>query len=82
MTGVVVPFPNRRTIRPVVCDCVKAVAICEHDPEMLLFCAASALNLVRQKSSSSEQLVVNRLTIAFLALAELLGIAGAEGALS
>jgi hypothetical protein len=76
----VVPFPNRRVVRPAVSECVEAVALCEHRPELLLICAASALDLVRRKPSVSEQLAVNWLTVAFLALAELLGVTKAEEA--
>jgi hypothetical protein len=78
----VIPFPNRRVVRPAVSECIEAVAVCEHRPELLLFCAASALNLIRREPSVSEQVAVNRLTIAFLALAELLGVTKAEEALS
>ena len=78
----VIPFPNRRIVRPAVSECVEAVAFCEHRPELLLICAAWALSVVRREPSVSEQVAVNRLTVAFLALAELLGVTKAEEALS
>jgi hypothetical protein len=78
----VIPFPNRRVVRPAVSECVEAVALCEHRPELLLICASWALNVVRREPCVSEQVAVNRLTVAFLALAELLGVTKAEEALS
>ena len=78
----VIPFPNRRVVRPAVSECVEAVALCEHRPELLLICAAWALNVVRREPSVSEQVAVNRLTVAFLSLAEPLGVTKAEEALS
>jgi hypothetical protein len=54
--------------------------LCHGDPALLLFVASSGVKLVRnpppplKPSDSPEQLAVDRLTIAFLALAEVLGI--------
>jgi hypothetical protein len=56
------------------------IELCEGDPNLLLLAAAAGVNFVRDPpplrnpDDSSEQLAVDRLTIAFLALAEVLGI--------
>jgi hypothetical protein len=80
MSVVVIPFPNRRTIKPALSECLAAVALCEHDPSLLLLTAAAATRLVHKAPWVSDQVAVDRLTIAFLALAELLGVTK-EGAL-
>jgi len=79
--SVVIAFPNQRTIKPALSKCLKAIAICEHDPSLLLLVAAAATGLVRDGPLVSEQVAVDRLAIAFLALAELLGVTNAEEAL-
>ncbi len=79
--SVVIAFPNQRTIKPALSKCLKAIAICEHDPSLLLLAAAAATRLVRDGPWISEQVAVDRLAIAFLALAELLGVTNAEEAL-
>ena len=79
MSADILKFPEP-LLRPDLARCRAAIGICEGDPKVLLFVAASGLNLVRyppkplSPSHLPEQLAVDRLTIAFLALAEVLGI--------
>jgi hypothetical protein len=68
------------TFRPDLAKCRGAIELCEGDPNLLLLAASAGVTLVRdppallKPSDSPEQLGVLRLTIAFLALAEVLGI--------
>jgi hypothetical protein len=73
----VVKFPTP-PLRPNLAACRQAIALCEHDPAMLLFVAHCGIGLVRDKSAATdgdpEQAAVDRLAIAFFALSELLGV--------
>jgi hypothetical protein len=71
----VVKFPTPR-IRPNLKACREAIALCEHDPSMLLFVAHCGVALVREAPTDGdpEQAAVDRVAIAFFALAELLGV--------
>jgi hypothetical protein len=84
----VIKFPERRMIRPDLARCAdlarchQALEACEDDPNKLMFLALHALRLVYDRvgndgSDDREQVIVNRLAISLLALAELFGI-GAE----
>ena len=77
MSADVLKFPER-TFRPDLARCRAAIDLCEGDPNLLLLAASAGVNLVREpplnSGDSPEQLAVLRLTIAFLALAEVLGI--------
>ena len=83
-TSNVVPFP--RPIRPDKCKCLAAVAQCDSDPAALFNAALLVLNYLdgakRLSPPPSAQVLANGLTIALLALAELLGVTRAvEGQL-
>jgi hypothetical protein len=73
----VVKFPAP-PIRPNLTVCRHAIALCEHDPAMLLFVAHCGTGLVYDREAAKggdpEQALVDRLAIAFFALAELLGV--------
>jgi len=79
MSANILKFPEP-IIRPDLARCRGAVELCNGDVNLLLFVASSGVALVRdpppllKPTDSPEQLVVDRLTIAFLALAEVLGI--------
>jgi hypothetical protein len=71
----VVKFPTP-PLRPNLEACRQAIALCEGDPNMLLFVAHCGVSLARDKPTEGdpEQALVDRLAIAFFALAELLGV--------
>jgi hypothetical protein len=79
MSADILKFPEP-IIRPDLARCSRAIELCEGDPNLLLLAAAAGVNFVRDPpplrnpDDSPEQLAVDRLTIAFLALAEVLGI--------
>jgi hypothetical protein len=75
MSAVVVKFPTP-PLRPNLAACRQAIALCEHDPNMLLFVAHCGVSLAREKATDGdpEQAAVDRLAIAFFALSELLGV--------
>jgi hypothetical protein len=73
----VVKFPSP-PIRPNLANCRKALELCEGNPQHLLFVAFNGLQLVFNRAPTTggdpEQATVDRLAIAFFALAELLGV--------
>jgi hypothetical protein len=71
----VVKFPTP-PIRPNLEACRQAIALCEGDPNMLLFVAHCGVSLVKEAATDGdpEQAAVDRLAISFFALAELLGV--------
>ena len=79
MSANILKFPEP-IIRPDLARCRRAIELCEGDPKMLLLAAAAGVNFVRDPpplrnpDDSPGHLAVNRLTISFLALAEVLGI--------
>jgi hypothetical protein len=78
MSAAILTFPAR-TIRPNLDRCREALAICDHDPALLLLVARAGVTLGDKpvpgsKEAASEQVVVDRLGISFFALAELLGV--------
>jgi hypothetical protein len=81
----VVKFPSP-PLRPNLASCREALAICDHDPSALLFLASNGVNLVHERvpvkgGGDPEQAAVDRLAIAFFAIAELLGVPLAEALL-
>jgi hypothetical protein len=85
MSAEIINFPEPQ-IRPNLEACRKALAICEHDPEYLLLAAFNGVQLVFNRvpvkgGGDPEQAAVDRLAIAFFAIAELLGVPLAEALL-
>jgi hypothetical protein len=79
MSANILKFPEP-SIRPDLAKCHAAIELCDGDPHVLLFAPAHGVDLVRNPrpelnpKDSPEQLAVDRLMIAFLALAEVLGL--------
>jgi hypothetical protein len=82
MSAAILTFPAP-TIRPNLDRCREALAICDHDPALLLLVARAGVTLSdkpvpipgsKDNEAASEQVVRDRLAISFFALAELLGV--------
>ena len=80
MSATIINFPDR-PVKPDVATCVITVAACNHDPQALFALTVAALTMVQNKrerqpdfATLSESGVVNGLTLALLALAEMLGV--------
>jgi hypothetical protein len=80
MSATIINFPAR-PVKPDVPTCAITVAACNHDPEALFALTMAALTMVQNKreqhadsATVSESAVDNGLMLAFLALAEMLGV--------